>query len=281
MIKVDNLSFSYTDKDFLQNINFEVGKGEILGFLGPSGSGKSTLQKILIGMITSYKGSVLVNGVESKRHSNKFYENIGVDFEFPSLYEKLTAIENLKYFGSLYSKKLLSIDELLKSVGLENEANKKISEYSKGMKSRLNFIKALLHNPDILFLDEPTSGLDPSNSKIMKDIILSEKSKGKTIILTTHNMLDATELCDRVAFIVSGKIPALDTPHNLIMSKGAIKIRYTYIDNGEKTSECFLNNTSNDKKLNMLIEKNKLLSIHSSEPTLNDIFIEITGRNLQ
>ncbi|MBY2476640.1 ABC transporter ATP-binding protein [Clostridioides difficile] len=281
MIKVDNLSFSYTDRDFLQNINFKVGKGEILGFLGPSGSGKSTLQKILIGMITNYKGSVLVNGIESKKCSNKFYENIGVDFEFPSLYEKLTAIENLKYFGSLYSKKLLSIDELLKSVGLENEANKKISEYSKGMKSRLNFIKALLHNPDILFLDEPTSGLDPSNSKVMKDIILSEKSKGKTIILTTHNMLDATELCDRVAFIVNGKISALDTPHNLIMSKGAIKIKYTYFDNGEKTSECFLNNTSNDKKLNMLIEKNKLLSIHSSEPTLNDIFIDITGRNLQ
>ncbi|MFL8799244.1 MULTISPECIES: ABC transporter ATP-binding protein [unclassified Clostridioides] len=281
MIKVDNLSFSYTDRDFLQNINFKVGKGEILGFLGPSGAGKSTLQKILIGMITNYKGSVVVNGIESKKCSNKFYENIGVDFEFPSLYEKLTAIENLKYFGSLYSQKLLPIDELLKSVGLENEGNKKISEYSKGMKSRLNFIKALLHNPDILFLDEPTSGLDPSNSKIMKDIILSEKSKGKTIILTTHNMLDATELCDRVAFIVNGKISALDTPHNLIMSKGAIKIRYTYFDNGEKTSECFLNNTSNDKNLNMLIKKNKLLSIHSSEPTLNDIFIEITGRNLQ
>ncbi|PBH28904.1 ATP-binding protein [Clostridioides difficile] len=281
MITVDDLSFSYTDRDFLQNINFEVGKGEILGFLGPSGAGKSTLQKILIGMITNYGGSVIVNGVESKRHSNKFYENIGVDFEFPSLYEKLTSIENLKYFGSLYSKKLLSIDELLKSVGLENEANKRVSEYSKGMKSRLNFIKALLHNPDILFLDEPTSGLDPSNSKVMKDIILSEKSKGKTIILTTHNMLDATELCDRVAFIVNGKISALDTPHNLIMSKGAIKVRYTYFDNGEKTSECFLNNTANDKNLNMLIEKNKLLSIHSSEPTLNDIFIEITGRNLQ
>ncbi|VIF59809.1 ABC transporter multidrug-family ATP-binding protein [Clostridioides difficile] len=281
MIKVDDLSFSYTDKNFLQNINFEVGKGEILGFLGPSGAGKSTLQKILIGMITNYKGSVIVNGVESKRHSNKFYENIGVDFEFPSLYEKLTAIENLKYFGSLYSKKLLSIDKLLKSVGLENEANKRVSEYSKGMKSRLNFIKALLHNPDILFLDEPTSGLDPSNSKVMKDIILSEKSKGKTIILTTHNMLDATELCDRVAFIVNGKISALDTPHNLIMSKGAIKVKYTYFDNGEKTSECFLNNTANDKNLNILIEKNKLLSIHSSEPTLNDIFIEITGRNLQ
>lgn len=281
MIKVDDLSFSYTDRDFLQNINFGVGKGEILGFLGPSGAGKSTLQKILIGMITNYGGSVIVNGVESKRHSNKFYENIGVDFEFPSLYEKLTAIENLKYFGSLYSKKLLSIDELLKSVGLENEANKRVSEYSKGMKSRLNFIKALLHNPDILFLDEPTSGLDPSNSKVMKDIILSEKSKGKTIILTTHNMLDATELCDRVAFIVNGKISALDTPHNLIMSKGAIKVRYTYFDNGEKTSECFLNNTANDKNLNMLIKKNKLLSIHSSEPTLNDIFIEITGRNLQ
>jgi len=281
MIQVKNLSFSYTKNPFLEDINFNVLKGEIFGFLGPSGAGKSTLQKVLTGLITSYSGNAFVNGVESKKHGSDFYENIGVDFEFPSLYEKLTARQNLNFFGSLYSKELRNIDQLLHMVGLQSDGDKKISDYSKGMKSRLNFIKAILHNPDILFLDEPTSGLDPSNSRDMKNIILEEKGKGKTIILTTHNMIDATELCDRVAFIVDGKIKALDTPHNLIMSKGATKIQYTYLDGVEKTRECMLNQTGEDEKLFALMKTNQILSIHSSEPTLNDIFMEVTGRVLQ
>lgn len=281
MIQVVDLSFSYTKNQFLEGIDFEVSEGEIFGFLGPSGAGKSTLQKILTGLIKTYKGQSIVNGVESKCFKNDFYENIGVDFEFPSLYEKLTGRENLEFFGSLYSKKLKNISEMLEIVGLKNDGDKKVSEYSKGMKSRLNFIKALLHNPDILFLDEPTSGLDPNSSRDMKNIILQEKKNGKTIILTTHNMADAAELCDRVAFIVDGKVKALDTPHNLIMSKGASKIKYTYLDGTEKTGECLLSLTSKDKKLQELIEGNRVLSIHSSEPTLNDIFMEVTGRVLQ
>jgi fluoroquinolone transport system ATP-binding protein len=281
MITVNNLAFSYTKQPFLENINFHVSRGEIFGFLGPSGAGKSTLQKILTGLITNYSGTAMINGTESKEHKNSFYENIGVDFEFPSLFEKLTARQNLRFFGSLYSKKLKDQEELLKMVGLYQDGDKKVSEYSKGMKSRLNFIKALLHNPDILFLDEPTSGLDPSNARDMKDIILDEKSKGKTIILTTHNMLDAAELCDRVAFIVDGKIKALDTPHNLIMSKGASKITYTFFDNKEIIRECLLDKTSEDKELQFLLQNNRIRSIHSSEPTLNDIFIEVTGRVLQ
>lgn len=150
------------------------------------------------------------------------------------------------------------------------------------MKSRLNFIKALLHEPQILFLDEPTSGLDPSNARIMKDLILEEKSKGKTIILTTHNMYDATELCDRVAFIVDGKIKALDTPHNLIMLRGASRITYTYSENGEECKgEVPLGKTSGDETLGRVIRDNRLLAIHSGEPSLNDIFVELTGRHLQ
>jgi len=281
MIQVIDLSFSYTKNTFLEDINFQVAKGEIFGFLGPSGAGKSTLQKILTGLIKTYGGNSIVNGFESKNYNNDFYQNIGVDFEFSSLYEKLTGKQNLQYFGSLYSKNLRNLDDLLKAVGLQNDCDKKVSDYSKGMKSRLNFIKALLHNPDILFLDEPTSGLDPNNSRDMKNIILEEKAKGKTIILTTHNMLDATELCDRVAFIVDGKIKALDSPHNLIMSKGAAKIKYTYIENGEKTRECLLNKTDEDKKFHELIQNNQIVSIHSSEPTLNDIFMDVTGRVLQ
>lgn len=281
MIKVEDLRFSYSRKPFIENISFDVKRGEIFGFLGPSGAGKSTLQKILTGLLTNYSGSVMVNGCEVKKHDNSFYENIGVDFEFSSLYEKLTAKENLKYFSSLY-RRHGDIDALLASVGLSSDADKKVMDFSKGMKSRLNFIKALLHDPDILFLDEPTSGLDPSNARLMKDIVLGQKAKGKTIILTTHNMYDATELCDRVAFIVDGRVKALDAPHNLIMSKGASKIVYTYFENGkEKRAVTELKKISEDAVLSKLIAGNRLLSIHSGEPTLNDIFVDITGRQLQ
>lgn len=280
MIKVKDLTFSYTKKPFIEGMSFEVKEGEIFGFLGPSGAGKSTLQKILLGMLPGYKGLARIGGVECKKCDADFYRTIGVDFEYSTMYEKLTARENLEFFSSLYGGNGRSIDELLIAVGLENDGDKRVSDFSKGMKSRLNFIKALVHDPKLLFLDEPTSGLDPTNSRMLKDLIIEEKSKGKTVLLTTHNMQDATELCDRVAFIVGGKIFALDSPHNLIMSKGAAKVSYSWIENGELVGSCELDKLSDDKKLLSLIAENRLKSIHSSEPTLNDIFMEITGRTL-
>lgn len=281
MIKVDHLFFGYTKELFIKDISFEVNKGEILGFLGPSGAGKSTLQKILIGMLKNYTGSVVVNGTEVCHHDNGFYEHIGVDFEFPTLYEKLTARENLAFFSSLYSQNKKDVDVLLDGVGLLPDANKKVSAFSKGMKSRLNFVKSLVHDPEILFLDEPTSGLDPTNSHIMKKLILEEKAKGKTIILTTHNMQDAVELCDKVAFIVDGKLKAMDTPHNLIMKKSAASIVYTYKENGiEKSGTCEVASSGSDLLLNQLIRENRLQTIHSKEQTLGDVFMDLTGRQL-
>ena len=280
MIQVSHLSFSYTENPFIQDMNFSVAEGEIFGFLGPSGAGKSTLQKILLGMLPNYQGSAMVNGTECKHRGADFYESIGVDFEFSTMYEKLSAKENLQFFSSLYRRQARSIPELLAAVGLENDADKRGSDCSKGMKSRLNFVKALLHDPELLFLDEPTSGLDPTNSRLMKGMILEEKRRGKTILLTTHNMLDAAELCDRVAFIVGGRIFALDSPHNLIMSKGAAQVTYTWLDHGEHTASCPIDKLSEDKLLHALVAENRLRSIHSSEPTLNDIFLEITGRTL-
>ncbi len=204
-----------------------------------------------------------------------------MDFEFPSLYEKLTARENLRFFASLYPRHR-DIDGLLADVGLTQDADKRVADYSKGMKSRLNFIKALLHDPTLLFLDEPTSGLDPSNARRMKDLILEEKAKGKTIILTTHNMYDATELCARVAFLMEGRLKALDTPRNLIMSKGAAKVRFTYREDGrELQGETALDQTGQDALFMRLVQSGALASVHSSEPTLNDIFVELTGRQLQ
>ena len=281
MINVENLSFSYTDKPFMSNISFHVKDGEIFGFLGPSGAGKSTLQKILIGVIHNYKGSVLVNGTQIRNAQNSFYESIGIDFEFPSFYEKLSARKNLEFFSSLYKGRKRDIDELLKEVGLYQDADKKAAEFSKGMKSRLNFIKALVHDPKLLFLDEPTSGLDPTNSRLMKDMILRERVNGKTIILTTHNMEDAAELCNRVAFIVDGQIKVIDTPHNLIMKKGASKVIYTYLADGqEKQGECELSKTALADELLNLLSQNRIQTIHSKEQNLGDVFMDVTGRKL-
>ncbi|HPX25867.1 MAG TPA: ABC transporter ATP-binding protein [Treponemataceae bacterium] len=281
MISVSNLSFSYTKKAFISDMNFTVGKGEIFGFLGPSGAGKSTVQKILTGMLTSFTGRVSVLNTDIKHIGKNFYEKIGVDFEFSSLFEKMTARENLRFFSSLYSSKCINIDELLKNVELHKDADKKVAAFSKGMKSRLNFIKALAHDPDLLFLDEPTSGLDPSNAAVMKQLILEQKNRGKTIILTTHNMYDASELCDRVAFIVDGAIKALDTPWNLMHKNTDFNVTYSWLENGEKQERSIpVTQTSSDEKLNLLIKQNALVSIHSREPNLNDVFTEITGRVL-
>ena len=149
------------------------------------------------------------------------------------------------------------------------------------MKSRLNFVKALVHDPELLFLDEPTSGLDPSNSRIMKNMILEEKKAGKSIIITTHNMQDAAELCDRVAFIVDGHVKAMDTPHNLIMKKGAGIISYSYLEDGKEVkAECPVTESGKDAELQKLIAGGKILTIHSMEPDLGDIFMEVTGRGL-
>jgi fluoroquinolone transport system ATP-binding protein len=282
MITVKDLAFSYTGKPFIQNMNFGVKDGEIFGFLGPSGAGKSTLQKILIGLLPRYGGSVTVDGTEAKAAGKAFYQRIGVDFEFPSLYEKLTGRENLRFFASLYETHR-DVDGLLKAIGLDQDADKKVSEYSKGMKSRLNFIKALLHSPALLFLDEPTNGLDPSNARVMKDMILEEKRAGRTIILTTHNMYDAAELCDRVSFIVDGAIAALDTPKALMTQKRAVQLSYAYKtpDGGLEERSVPLDQTGGDETLRRLIAEGRLSSIHSAEPTLNDVFVEITGRRLQ
>lgn len=281
MIEIKDLAFSYDKKPFIQDVSFSVGQGEIFGFLGPSGAGKSTLQKILTGLVSGYRGSVKVFGKEVSTHKKDFYEHIGIDFEFPTLYDKLSARRNLEFFASLYFDAHPDIEALLAGVELLRDADKPVGEYSKGMKSRLGFLRALVNDPQVLFLDEPTSGLDPSNARLMKDMIIEQKKRGKTVILTTHNMSDAAELCERVAFIVQGKIVALDTPHALVMRKGAASVRYTYTDNGrERSGECPLAALAECDEYTRAVRSKTLTSVHSLEPDLGDIFMELTGRSL-
>ncbi len=282
MIKVQNLTFAYNKQssNTIKNISFEIGKAEIYGFLGPSGAGKSTTQKILTRILHGYNGKVQIMGHELKNCNNSFYNNIGVGFELPNHYAKLTGIENLRLFASMYNKPTANLNQLLERVGLTDAANKKTETYSKGMKMRLNFIRALVHNPDILFFDEPTSGLDPINARNIKNFILELKSQGKTIFLTTHNMNDAEQLCDRVAFITNGQIKTEGPPQKLKIEYGKPVLNVQFINGQVKTESFSLQNLANNSAFLNIIKTYKIVSMHSCEASLDDVFIKTTGQTL-
>jgi len=283
MIEVRGLHFTYPNRSeqTLRGLDFVIPAGEIFGFLGPSGAGKSTTQKLLIGVLKGYQGSVKVMGSEIRDIGPDYYERIGVAFEFPNFYSKFTVLENLKLFRSLYKGKTEDPMRLLEQVDLADAANMTVSQLSKGMKMRLNFCRALLHDPDILFLDEPTSGLDPVNAKRMKELILAKKAAGKTVLITTHNMQAAEELCDRVAFIVDGEIKLIDSPRELKLRKGRKELRVEYRKNGELKEALFpLDGIGGNDQFLKIIKNDMLETIHSQEASLEQIFIEVTGRQL-
>jgi fluoroquinolone transport system ATP-binding protein len=283
MINVSDLRFTYPEnkESTLKGLDFSIKSGEIFGFLGPSGAEKSTTQKVIIGLLKDYEGQVLVQDKEIKDWDNTYYEQIGVCFEEPNLYHKLTARENLDLIGSLYDKQPESPEDLLKLVGLEDSVDKKVAEFSKGMKMRLNFVRAFIHQPELLFLDEPTAGLDPVNARNIKQIILEKKQAGKTIFLTTHNMTVADELCDRVAFIVDGEIAVIDAPKELKVNKGkrAVKVEY-YEDWETKEQEFSLTEIGENEQFIKLLKQKEIKTIHTQEATLEDIFIKVTGSKL-
>lgn len=290
MIEVQNMVYTYNreSKPAVNNISFQVDDGEIFGFLGPSGAGKSTTQKILIGLLAGYRGTARVMGKEVNRWGKEFYEKVGVSFELPNHYQKLTARENLEHFSRFFSSRTRKPEELLDMVGLKEDADKRVGNFSKGMQMRLNFARSLLNNPRVIFLDEPTSGMDPVNARKIKDIIVEEKMHGKTVFLTTHNMTVADELCDRVAFIVDGRIALIDSPKKLKIEYGerVVKLSYFPQDSGEKAAtealveEFPLAGLGNNRKFLGLINRVEIETIHTKETTLEDIFIRVTGRNL-
>ena len=280
MFQVENLTFRYpgNKEDTIKGISFGIGEGEVFGLLGPSGVGKSTTQKILIKLLDKYKGDVLYKGKSLKSFNKEFYQEIGVGFEMPVHFSKLTANENLDFFKSLY-KTRIDTDDLMKRVGLYEHRDKKVNEYSKGMKARLNFVRALVNNPKVLFLDEPTNGLDPKNARIVKDIIKEFKNKGGTVLLTTHLMNDVDELCDRVAFMADGKIAEIDSPKNLKLKHGERKVEVEYIGSSDSLiKEGFdLNTLNTDEAFINIVRTKEIITMHSKETTLDDIFIKVTG----
>jgi fluoroquinolone transport system ATP-binding protein len=283
MIKVSNLYHSYTkDGNYaVKDVSFEVQKGEIFGFLGPSGAGKSTTQNILIGLLALQKGSILIDNVDIAKTKKELFNRIGVSFEHPNVYKKLTGVENLQFHADMYSVKTEDPMKLLEMVGLGEASNKRAEGYSKGMLQRLVFARSMINNPKIWFLDEPTSGLDPGTAATIKDIIKDKKNNGTTIFLTTHNMQIADELCDRVAFINEGEINLIDSPRNLKLQYGEKLIKITQrIDEQVVEKRFSLLSEEEKRELKDILDKDLFETMHSQEATLEEIFIKVTGRRL-
>lgn len=281
MYQINNLKFKYPKgkEDTIKGISFEVKDGEVFGLLGPSGVGKSTTQKLLIKLLSGYRGEMLYKGKDLNSYNNSYFEEIGVGFEMPVHFSKLTAEENLNFFKKLYTSSV-DTDALLKRVGLYDDRKKRIGEYSKGMKVRLNFIRAMLNNPKMLFLDEPTNGLDPKNARIIKEIIKEFKEQGGTVLLTTHLMNDVDELCDRVAFMANGTIAEISTPKDLKLKYGSREVDIEYRDgDGLVRSTYGLDNLGDNQDFINIIKEKEILTMHSKENTLDDIFIKVTGVN--
>lgn len=282
MITVENLTFTYAgaDSPAVKGLSFEIQTGEIFGFLGPSGAGKSTTQKILIRLLRDFSGLIRILDRDLRAWDNAYYEQVGVSFELPNHYGKLTALENLRYFGRLYQNQTVLPETLLEMVGLAEDGNLLASQYSKGMKIRLNLARSLIHNPKLLFLDEPTAGLDPVNARRIKDLIKAQKDAGRTIFLTTHDMTIADELCDRVAFIVDGQISLIDAPRTLKLQHGRKDVRVEYLANGHTEAQEFPLHGLADNSAFLESLRQPVQTIHTQEATLEDIFIKATGRSL-
>jgi fluoroquinolone transport system ATP-binding protein len=284
MLRVQNLEFTYpkSNKKAVNGVSFEIKKGEIFGFLGPNGAGKTTTQKLIIGLLKRYGGNVEILGKNLKSWKTELYNRIGVGFELPNHYQKLTALENLELFASFYRRRTIPSMQLLKMVELEEDANQRVGTFSKGMKSKLNFARSLLNDPEVLFLDEPTTGLDPVGRRLIKNMILQKRKEERAIFLTTHNMHDADELCDRVGFIVDGKLVLIESPRELKIKHGKKIVKLEYLKDGDLVSQEFdLDKLADNKSFLNLLRTGTVQTIHTEEATLEDIFIKATGRQLK
>ncbi len=301
-IETVNLTKYYGSFLAVDHISFEVKRGEIFGFLGPNGAGKTTTIRMLTGILSPTEGEVRILGYDIRKEKEKIKarEHMGIVPEMANPYVDLTAMQNLKLMGELYGMKKRDIEErsmeLLKLFELYDKKDKKVRTFSKGMRQRLILAMALIADPELLFLDEPTSGLDVISARMIKEIIREKNREGKTVFLTTHNMSEANELCERIAIIQKGKLIAIDTPEKLKkLSRGHVSIEVSFDpmrfeENAIKTAfkvkrigdKIRLYTTNPDATVKEIVRyaesRNlKIVSLRTLAPSLEDVFMELVG----
>jgi ABC transporter, ATP-binding protein len=272
MIKVERVTKRFGDNIALNQISFSINEGEIFGFLGPSGSGKTTMINILTGQLQANSGKTELLGKDSQKLLPSDFEELGLVGDTSGYYEKLSLYNNLLLFARLYGVSKSRIEEILKQVGLYDSKDTPAEKLSTGMRQRMLLARALINYPKVLFLDEPTSGLDPTTSKKIHKLLQELKERGTTIFLTTHDMNEATLLCDNLALLNKGDLIEQGSPGEIIQKYNTEKnVAVTYSDSTKKVVR-FEDLQQEDYK--------KMVTIHSCEPTLEDIFIKLTGEKL-
>lgn len=278
VIEVEHLSKKFKSESALKDLNFTVRSGEIFGFLGPSGSGKTTTIKILTGQLAQTSGRAMVLGKPVEQINESIYEQVGIVTDNSGVYERLTVYSNMKFFATILGVEKQRIDFLLTRVGLFEHKDKMVSKLSKGMAQRLVLARSILHKPKVLFLDEPTSGLDPSTALAVHELLSELKAGGTAIFLTTHNMDEATKLCDHVALLNEGIIVEHGTPKALSLKYNQNKSYQVLLK--EEKEFTLPHSDETGEKIKKWIANDELVTIHSNEPTLEKVFIELTGREL-
>ena len=278
VIEVRDLVKQFKNQTALNHLDFSVESGEIFGFLGPSGAGKTTTIKILTGQLLASSGETKLLGIATDALTQDIYQEVGIVTDNSGLYENVSVYRNMKFFADLLKVDKKRIDFLLERVGLAQDKKKLARRLSKGMRQRLVLARALLHSPKVLFLDEPTSGLDPATAQAIHKLLKEVQAEGTTIFLTTHNMEEATKLCDRVALLNDGKIVSLDTPRNTCLTfKRERKLEVGLKD---KSQVVINQDPAGIAQLNEWLSQDLVETIHSNEPTLEEVFIAKTGREL-
>ena len=277
-IEIEQLVKHYGEVRAVDGVSLTAREGEILGLLGHNGAGKTTTIRMLTGRARPTSGTARVCGCDVVHERERMKPLINLVFEEQNLYERLSGRENLQLFAELYGLPRSRVEELLEAVRLQEAAKRKVRTYSSGMKQRLLVARALLNRPKVLFLDEPTRGLDPTSAREVRDMVREQARKGTTVFLTTHYMEEADELCDRVAFLSSGRIVALDTPRELKLRYGE-RTALVLLDTREEHTVS-LDDPRDAARLEAWMAAGRVLTVHSQEGTLEDVFINLAGRPL-
>ncbi len=277
-IRVDDLHHTYPGAagPAVDGMVFEVGDGEVFGFLGPSGAGKTTTQNAIIGLLDGWTGTIDLLGRPRRQWGPEVYDRIGVSFELPVGHPRLTGAEELAHHACLHHRRGPDPRALLDRLGLAAAADVPLARWSKGMRSRLNLARALVHDPEVLFLDEPTTGLDPVNAALVRDVVRTEQARGRTVFLTTHDMHTASAVCDRVAFVTDGRIVASGSPRELGLAHGSRRVRIEYRGVTGRATEVLDLTTAADR-LADLVAAGTVETIHTLEADLDEVFAAVTA----
>ena len=277
-IKAAGITRSFGGRTVLNGIDLDIGKGEIFGLLGPSGAGKTTLIKILTGQLPQDGGTAEINGTDSRALSGAERRRFGITMDNFGIYERLSCFENLKVIAGIYGVGKEEIRSVLGKVGLSEAAKTPAGKLSKGMTVRLKLARAFLSDPDILFLDEPTSGLDPVSANEIHKMILSEKERGKTVFLTTHTMTEAEKLCGSIALLNEGRIVEYGAPKDICRRYDHQRKLKIHLTDGEDLE--LPHSESSAGRIAQLISSGRAETIHTTEPNLETVFMELTGKEL-